>query len=379
MSFKPSPGWSLLGAILTLFALYFSIQVYLERSNEVQPISITEALSRGLIFWLLWAISVPLILWLARSFPFRREHWSDALLLHLPAGTILSLAHLLVYVVMTSSIAGNAPVSFEALLRQFQPVFLSSFAWWSLVYWTILLASYAFHFYERYQHGVVRASQLESQLAHAELRALKMQLNPHFLFNTLHSISALMHEDVEVADKMVARLGEFLRLTLKNSGSPEITLEEEVKFLECYLEIEQLRFEDRLRVRFEIDPLALSALVPNLILQPIVENAIRHGIAPQTTPGRLAIRARRSLDHLSLEVEDNGPGFPTNFDIPTDHHTRDTSTFDYNARSNGGLGLVNTNARLARHFGPAHRLAIERAKPHGTIVRIEIPLPLERR
>ncbi len=369
----------MLGAILTLFALYFSIQVYLERSNEDQPISITEALSRGLVFWLLWAISVPLILWLARAFPFRREHWSDALLLHLPAGTILSLAHLLVYVIITSSIAGQSPGSFEALLRQFQAVFLSSFAWWSLVYWTILLASYAFHFYERYQDGVVRASQLESQLAHAELQALKMQLNPHFLFNTLHSISALMHEDVEVADKMVARLGEFLRMTLKNSGSPEITLEEEVKFLECYLEIEQLRFEDRLLVQFEIDPLALSARVPNLILQPVVENAIRHGIATQTAPGRLAIRARRLPDRLHLEVEDNGPGFPAHFSMATEHSARaiSTSQTGTNAHSNGGLGLVNTSARLARHFGPEHQLAIERASPHGAIVRIEIPLRLE--
>lgn len=354
------PRWWFIAAIWTLPGLYFAVQVYLQRSYENHPISIGQAFLRGLIFWMLWAVSSPVILWLARAFPFARRQWSDALLFHLPAGTIFSLGHLLLYVIITMRLGGNPPQSFEEFLAQFQPVFLYSFAWWSLVYWTILVASYAFDFYERYQDGLLRASQLEAQLAQAELQALKMQLHPHFLFNTLHSISALLHEDIETADKMVARLGDFLRMTLHNSGSHEIALEEELKFLECYLAIERLRFQDRLSVEFEIDPAARSASVPNLILQPIVENAIRHGITPLTGPGHLAIRAWPEGDRLRLEVQDNGPGLTTHY------------------RASKGLGLANARARLEGFYGGQHRLDLASPSAGGLVVIIELPLDMTR-
>jgi LytS/YehU family sensor histidine kinase len=237
------------------------------------------------------------------------------------------------------------------------------------------VASYAFHFYERYQEGVLHASQLQAQLAQAELQALKMQLHPHFLFNTLHSISALMHEDVEAADKMVARLGEFLRMTLKNSGAPEITLGEEVKFLECYLDIERLRFEDRLSVEFAIEPTTLSAKVPNLILQPVVENAIRHGIAPLTGPGKLFIRARRLNGNLILEVEDNGPGLVP--DAPGQAHSNEGNGLPKNGlkpEKDGGLGLANTRGRLERFYGDAHHMRLQNGRSGGLLVTLQIPL-----
>lgn len=350
--------------------LYFAIQVYLQRSYESRPTSLSQALLQGVVFWLLWLLASPLILRLVRAFPFRKEQWSDALLLHLPSGTIFSLAHLLLFVFITSWIGGNAIRTFDELLARFQPVFLSSFALWSLVYWTVLIASYAFHFYERYQEGVLKASQLQAQLAQAELQALKMQLHPHFLFNTLHSISALMHADVEAADKMVVRLGEFLRMTLKNSGTPEITLEEEVKFLECYLEIERLRFEDRLSVRFEIDPEVLGARVPNLILQPLVENAVRHGVAPHTGPGRLSVRGKRLGDRLVLEVEDNGSGLPANSKVGDQDQEGAISA----ERGPGGLGLANTRARLERFYGNRHHFRLENAADGGLLVVLELPL-----
>ena len=188
------------------------------------------------------------------------------------------------------------PDSVSAMLAEFQPVFLSSFAWWSLIYWTILLASYAFDYYHRYQEGQLRASKLETELAQSQLAALKMQLHPHFLFNTLHSISALMREDVEAADQMIARLGEFLRMTLRDSGEQETTLEQELNFLECYLEIERLRFQDRLDDADRSRAGTMDARVPNLFLQPIVENAIRHGVARQINEGVVAISARRATD-----------------------------------------------------------------------------------
>jgi two-component system, LytTR family, sensor kinase len=190
---------------------------------------------------------------------------------------------------------------------------------------------------------------------------LKMQLHPHFLFNTLHSISALMREDVETADQMIARLGEFLRMTLRNSGEQETTLEQELKFLECYLEIERLRFQDRLTTRIEAEPETMGARVPNLFLQPIVENAIRHGIARRTNEGVVAISARRaSGQRLRVEVRDNGPGL-----APT------------NGVANG-VGLANTRSRLLRLYGDNHDFGMMNAAEGGLVVTLEIPFQAEK-
>jgi two-component system, LytTR family, sensor kinase len=348
--------WLFIFVVGVLTGLYFAIQVYLQRAFENRPITLTQALLRGLVFWLLWAISSPLILWLARTFPIPRRDWLDALLFHLPAGFIFSLAHLLSYVFITSSLSnGSPPATFDGLLQEFQPVFISGFAWWSLVYWTILIASYAFEYYRRYQEGAIKASQLEAQLAQAQLQALKMQLHPHFLFNTLHSISALMREDVEMADQMIARLGDFLRLTLHNIGDQETTLKEELNFLRCYLEIEQIRFQDRLTTLIDVDPASMEARVPNLFLQPIVENAIRHGIAPQKGRGTIAIRAGRSNGRLKVQVQDNGPGLR-----PHSHGMK-------------GVGLANTRARLHQLYGDDHLLELTNVIDGGLVVNLEIP------
>src|SRR5262249_13687456 len=154
--------------------------------------------------------------------------------------------------------------------------------------------------------------QLETRLAQAQLEALKMQLHPHFLFNTLNSISALLHKDVETADKIIARLGDFLRMTLRKFTPQEITVAQELGFLKCYLDIERIRFHDRLTVEMQIQPEAEGAQVPNLLLQPIVENAIRHGISATSSPGKLTIRAACSDGKLRIQVKDNGPGLKNN-------------------------------------------------------------------
>jgi two-component system, LytTR family, sensor kinase len=358
---RGSTQWLMIFGVWTLPGLYFAFQVYLQRAFDDQPMTPGQALLRGLIFWLLWAVSSPLILWLARTFPIPRREWLDGLLFHLPAGFIFSLTHLLCYVLIVYWLSnGLLPSSFSVVLGEFQPVFTSSFAWWSLVYWTILIAVYAFDYYRRYQEGAIKASQLEAQLAQAQLQALRMQLHPHFLFNTLHSISALMREDLESADQMIARLGDFLRMTLQNSGEQVTTLERELGFLRCYLEIEQLRFQDRLRTRFEVDPAAMEAGVPNLFLQPIVENAIRHGVAPQKSPGTIAIRAHRHDGRLLVQVEDNGPG------LQSDGHRRN------------GVGMANTRARLQRLYGDDYKYEMKNIAEGGLLVSMEIPLQLIR-
>jgi sensor histidine kinase YesM len=221
----------------------------------------------------------------------------------------------------------------------------------------------------------VKASELRTQLAQAQLRALKMQLHPHFLFNTLNSISALLHRDAEAADQRVARLGDFLRLTLENSGDQEVTLEQELAFLRCYLEIEIVR-HDRLSVETDIEPQTLSALVPNLILQPLVENAIRHGISRQSAPGRLSIRAARRHGRLWLQVEDNGPGLSLVGEAGA--HAPGGDDDDLLARTlEGGVGLANTRARLEHLYGADGRLTLARATPRGMLVTLEIPFQVE--
>ncbi len=225
-----------------------------------------------------------------------------------------------------------------------------------------LVVAHALQYYRGLREGEARAGKLAAQLAQAQLAALKMQIHPHFLFNTLNSISALLHKDIEVADRMIARLGDFLRLTLQRSDAQTVDFEQELDFLKCYLDIEHTRFEDRLIVEIEVEPQALDVMVPNLILQPIVENAIRHGLARQTIPGRITIRAFQKNGRLIMQVQDNGPGLRTN-------HNGERPP-------SGGIGLSNTRARLEQFYGEDFRLEIleiANSEGHGVIVTVDIP------
>jgi LytS/YehU family sensor histidine kinase len=220
-----------------------------------------------------------------------------------------------------------------------------------------VLVDHAWGYSLKYRERELHASQLAAQLAQAELQALRMQLHPHFLFNTLHTVSALMHKDVELADDMLSRLGDLLRRTLDTAQAQEVPLQQELEFIQTYLEIEQARLGSRLHVRFETEPETLDVLVPNLILQPLVENAVRHGIAPRLEGGRLVVRARRESDRLELEVEDDGPGLPA----------------DFADRPREGLGLANTRARLAALYGPAHQFELASVPPRGLRVVLRLP------
>jgi len=204
-------------------------------------------------------------------------------------------------------------------------------------YMVVVGAYYAFDYYQKYRERDLRALELEGRLTQAELQNLKMQLHPHFLFNTLNTISVLMTKDTKAANSVLVRLSDLLRMALDNVSTHEVTLKEELDFLARYLEIEQTRFEDRLTVRMRIEPGVLAARVPNLILQPLVENAIRHGVAPLLTPGTIEISARRENGNLRLEVRDNGSGLPN-----SNQHVRE------------GVGLSNTRARLVQVYARDH-------------------------
>ena len=235
--------------------------------------------------------------------------------------------------------------------------FLADMDWILMVYAAIVGVSHAVAYYYETQERKLKEAQLETRLMEAQLKTLQAQLHPHFLFNTLHAISTLVHRDPEAADRMISRLSDLLRITFDRSGDARITLKEEIEFLQKYLDIEQTRFPDRLVVRVEIDSDVLDAEVPQMILQPLVENAIKHGIAPHTDRGHLQIVAGRIDDTLWMEVRDNGGGL----------HGATLK------KLRTGVGLSNTRARLECLYAGHHRL--EFTDLHGGLaVRIEIPL-----
>jgi LytS/YehU family sensor histidine kinase len=230
---------------------------------------------------------------------------------------------------------------------------------WMLIYWVMLGMSHAFSYYNSFRKGELKASELRTQLVQSQLEALKMQVHPHFLFNTLHSISALLSKDTEGARKMITRLGDFLRLTLENSGTQEVTLQQEIEFLNGYLEIERVRFQDRLTTDIKVDPDVLDVRVPNLILQPLVENAMRHAIG-NAVAGRVEVTAAPRNGVVRIEVKDNGPGIQAEQLVEA-------------RRGRGGVGLANTQARLAGMYGDAAHFELSNNPTGGLLVALEIP------
>jgi len=222
------------------------------------------------------------------------------------------------------------------------------------IYWVIVSIAHALTYYRRSEERARRALELESRLAEAKMQALRMQLHPHFLFNALNAISTLVHKDPQAADEMIGNLSELLRATLDRTEQV-IPLREELALLDHYLQIQQTRFGDRLQVKKEIDAAALEVEVPTFILQPLVENAIRHGIEPQSAPGLVTISARSTNEMLTLTVRDNGPGMKMSAEAPQ------------------GIGLSNTRARLVELYGSAARLVFNSSSEGGCSVELEIP------
>ena len=232
--------------------------------------------------------------------------------------------------------------------------FIQSSAEFYLLYVSLLLGTYAVDYFGKYRERELRTAQLESSLQQAKLAALRAQLNPHFLFNALNSVSALMYRDVDAADAMLARIGELLRLTLAADGSQEVRLSEELELLERYLDIERIRFADRLAITVDVPESALGARVPPFSLQPLVENAIRHGVSRRPLGGQVVVSARQVADRLQLRVTDDGPGLGPEM-------VRE------------GIGLRNTRDRLQQLYGNAQQLAFSKPEAGGLEVMVELP------
>ena len=244
-----------------------------------------------------------------------------------------------------------------SLAEVFQTAWISNLVIGIICYKIILTTNYALDYYKKFIEERNRATMLETQLAQAQLQALKMQLQPHFLFNTLNSISNLALENPRIAVKMIARLGDFLRLTIDSNGTHEVTLEKEIEFLKCYLEIEQIRFQDRLKVEFDLAPETLSAKVPNLILQPIVENAIKHGISKSISAENIKISATRFENTLQMQIQNDGKIIANNG----------------SGLLKDGLGFANTHERLRQLYDKNYCLDLIPLEKGGATVRLEIP------
>jgi signal transduction histidine kinase len=343
---------AILFGIWTAYGMFSAWQTHYWYSFTKDPMSWPDSLRFEVSFAWLWLLLTPLILWLARRFRIERHHWTRNLAIHFLALTIINAVTKTVFdAAMSPPNSAFHDFTWARWLRSIEQNFDTG----TLLYSVIILVEHSIVYYRRYQQGLVNAANLQTQLVQAQLRALKMQLHPHFLFNTLHTITALVHEEPDLAERTIARLSELLRLFLANSTIHEVPLSEELRILDLYLEIERTRFEDRLSVHFDVPPELREAMVPNLVLQPLVENSIRHGVGRRSAPGWISVAAEKYGETLVLRVTDNGVGLK---------ESRSQST---------GMGLAITRGRLESLYGEKQSLVLRDVQTGGAEVRITLP------
>lgn len=312
----------------------------------------------GILTWLAWAPLTPVIRWLARKFSLVGETWLRNLAVHLPAFFLISAVHSAVSTVINLTINpfdNPGPVEFWP---QFFPRVKGSFRSDLLIYGGVIGICYALDYYRKYREREVLATRLEAQLAQSQLESLRMQLHPHFLFNTLNGIVGLVRDNKnQAAVGMLVGLSDLLRHTLDHSTKHEVELREEIDFIKLYLSIQQMRFSDRLRIQYDIHPGTTRALVPNLILQPLTENALRHGIARSADSGVVGVSSALENGQVRLTVYDDGAGLPD----------------DWQLKGSAGIGLANTAARLQQLYDDDHQFDIRNRPAGGVEVTILFP------
>ena len=346
--------WLSVGGVCLGLALLYSVAWKLRRTAKGEPVDWGAIPMENLLHFGSWFLLYPCVALLTAYFPLGGER-KRSLPVHAAAALVFSPLLMGLSVALNRLVRGEA-MSWVSLVRE---TIAPEYAWGVTAYVVLLSVAHAAEFRRREQARALGEVQLEAALTLARLNALRMQLEPHFLFNALNSISSLVRRDPDGAERMLARLGDFLRLTLDESMPQKVELRQELEFLERYLDIERVRFRDRLRVNLEVPPALLDARVPYLLLQPLVENAIRHGVAERSGPGHVVVRATRQEARLRLEVEDDGAGFASDVEAP-----------------GFGVGLSNIRARLEQLYGANGHLTIGARPEHG--VRVTIDLPWER-
>jgi signal transduction histidine kinase len=340
---------------LAAFAFWTLVVLVYSTGSEMrgQPLSWQESLRAALAAWLSWVLLVPLIVRVDRLLPVPRDTLIPRLLPHVPLSLVFTVAF--TYLFHGTSLLLRVPV--DAELYAGGPFgLLHRFNW--LVYWVIVGGYVASEYQDQIRDRKIRTAELERLLAQSRLETLRTQLNPHFLFNALNAISAHVEGAPRTARWMLEQLGDLLRLSLDHADEQEIPLQQELAFVDRYLKLQKIRYEDRLDVIVDVDPLAVRALVPTFILQPLLENAIRHGIATRSVPGQIEIQGWCDDASLHLSVRDDGPGLPKGWD----------------AEKGLGVGLANTRERLRRLYGDDQQFRIAGAPGAGVQVDLRIPL-----
>ncbi len=349
--------WLAIWGVWTLFGLFFASQVALQSQLSENPTPFWQILSWQLFSGYLWFALSPIILLLGRTFTFDEGRWKTSIPVHLVASVMIAVGQLAIDAFVLPKLGYMRRYESAPYLEIFKIFLLVNLHFGVAIYWGVLGAQQAIKYYRKYRERELRTSQLEARLATTRLQVLKMQLHPHFLFNTLNAISELIYRDPESAERMISDLSDLLRMSFENLEIQEISLKQELEFLEKYLEIELTRFHDRLKVEMQIAPDTLDACVPNMILQPLVENAIKHGIGPRGEGGEINIDAVRKNGHLDITVRDNGLGVPLGDleNLPE------------------GVGLSNTRRRLRHLYGEGHSFILSKGEMSGLAVRLVIP------
>jgi two-component sensor histidine kinase len=346
------PYWLLIAAACLVPAVLDAFKSYMNSRLSGHGADWGDVIFAG-AEWLFLGALTPITYVLARRYPLRREAIGRTVAAHVAGALALCIAWASLGVLL-GLLLNRYPAQGD-IRRDYISWILTSLPWSVFMYFTVLGCVYAFTYHREARQREEQQARLAAQLAEARLSALRMQLNPHFLFNSLNAITVLVRDqNTRDASRMLELLSGVLRQVLQSEKRQEVTLDEELRFTEQYLEIEQVRFSDRLRVRWAIDPAIPDALVPALILQPLVENAIRHGIANMAEAGTIEITARSSDADLILSVRDNGPGYRPEVGV--------------------GVGLANIRARLETLFGASAQLQVLNVETGGTIATIRFPL-----
>jgi two-component system LytT family sensor kinase len=357
-NFFNSPPGQILGILFlfTLLAFLFALGPYLlQNEDSPGPTNFWIHFHDYGIRYIPWGLLAPVVVFLVRRFPFARKDWPYSVVVHLASSISLAFIHLAIAVLINRILLA---VGARDLPTISYTQFAASYLNMSLVsYWLIVAVVVNLDSYRRFRDREILTSQLEAELAKAQIQTLKAQIEPHFLFNTLHAISGLVYRDPKTADAMLARLGRLIRSNMEFSEGQEIPLERELDILRAYADIMLQRFGQRIKIEMDVAPETRRALAPSFLLQPLVENAIRHGISPKLGGGTIRISSRRDNDSLVVSVADDGVGFP----------------LEPAGSNGGGLGLENIRKRLGLLYGTRQALSISNRPEGGAEIKISIP------
>lgn len=349
--------------VWTVVGLFFFTQAIAQKIISREPTPWWHYLVSWLVGVYVWALLTPLPLWLGKHLPIQRRNWLRRIAIHLISAVGISFGQLAIEAAILYRL-GMFPTIMTGFLPTFFFLLIIAFHQGVMNYFIVIGIQYGISYYRQYQERAqqalrleLNASELQRQLVNAQLGALKMQLQPHFLYNTLNAIMVLVRQQKgKQAEEMLGRLSDLLRCVLEDVEAQEVPLRRELEYLRLYLSIEQVRFPDRLRAEIAADTAILDAAVPQMGLQPIVENAIRHGIGRSSSAGRIQITAARVVDRLVIKVEDDGPGL-----------------VDETLSLSSGIGLRNTRERLRQLYKEAATLSVENSERGGAVVTMSLP------